>query len=220
VRIKTALTCGTDLKAFLRGHPMIPMPGAFGHEFSGVVEETGKGVKRFGVGDEIMSVHSAPCLACYYCRKRLFNLCENIMRTKVMGAFAECILLPEHIVQQNLFHKPACLSFEEAAFLEPLSCVVHSIEDIGITRGDRILVMGAGPIGLLHLMLAKLKGAEVMVTGLEEERLELARDLKADLAVAPGDLVSALQELPADGELIMSLNARARPRYGRIRSAT
>ena len=76
VKIKAALTCGTDLKAFKRGHPVIPMPGVFGHEFSGVVAETGKGIKKFREGDEIMSVHSAPCLECRYCRKNLFHLCE------------------------------------------------------------------------------------------------------------------------------------------------
>ncbi len=194
VKIKTALTCGTDLKAFLRGHPMIPMPGVFGHEFSGVIEEVGKGVARFRRGDEIMSVHSAPCLTCPYCRKGIFNLCENIMKTKVLGAFAEYILLPSHVVKQNLYHKPDNLSFEEAAFLEPLSCVVHSMESLDITRGDRVLIIGAGPIGLLHLLLAKLKGAEVIITGLEEERLKLAKDLSADMAVVPSGLVNALRE--------------------------
>lgn len=151
VKIKAALTCGTDLKAFLRGHPMIPMPGVFGHEFSGVIAKAGKGVRGFKEGDEIMAVHSAPCLKCRYCRKKLYNLCENIMDTKVLGAFAEYILLPPHIVKQNLFHKPANLSFEEAAFLEPLSCVVHGINGLNIKQGDKVLIIGTGPIGLLHL---------------------------------------------------------------------
>ena len=71
LRIKAALTCGTDLKAFIRGHPMIPMPGPFGHEFSGVVEEAGKGVRRFQKGDPVMSTHSAPCLKCGYCARGL-----------------------------------------------------------------------------------------------------------------------------------------------------
>lgn len=86
---------------------MIPVPGVFGHEFSGVIAEVGAGVRGFRAGDEVMSVHSAPCLKCPYCRKKLFNLCEHIMETKVLSAFAEYILLPPHIVKQNLFHKPA-----------------------------------------------------------------------------------------------------------------
>lgn len=173
---------------------MIPMPGLFGHEFSGVIAEAGEGVKGFRPGDEIMSVHSAPCLECSYCKKGIFNLCENIMTTKVLGAFAEYILLPAHVVKQNLFHKPVGLSFNEAAFLEPLSCVVHSMEDLSITEGDRILILGAGPIGLLHLLLAKLKGAAVIITALEQERLRLARSLEADMTVAPEELLNALQE--------------------------
>ena len=194
VKIETALTCGTDLKAYLRGHPMIPMPGVFGHEFSGVVAETGKGVRRFKEGHAVMAVHSAPCLRCPYCRKRLFNLCENVMSSKVLGAFAEYILLPTHIVNQNLFHKPDSLSFEEAAFLEPLSCVVHSMAGVPVGKGDRVLVIGAGPIGLLHLLLAKRKGAEVIVTGLEQDRLAVAKTLGADRTVAPGGLRDVLRE--------------------------
>jgi len=173
---------------------MIPMPGVFGHEFSGIIAETGKGVRGFKKGDKVMSVHSAPCLGCPYCRKKLFNLCENIMKTKVLGAFAEYILLPAHVVKQNLFHKPSDLSFEEAAFLEPLSCVVHSMGDLGVRRGDRILIIGAGPIGLLHLLMAKLKGAEVIITGLEKERLRLAKDLGADRTASPEGLVRALRK--------------------------
>lgn len=194
VKIRAALTCGTDLKAYLRGHPMIPMPGVFGHEFSGVVAQIGKGIRRFKEGDDVMSVHSAPCLKCRYCRKRLFNLCENIMNSKVLGAFAEYILLPAHIVKQNLFHKPDGLSHEEAAFLEPLSCVVHSMADLAIRKGDRVLIIGAGPIGLLHLLLAKLNGAEVIITGLEQERLNLARALGADRTVSPDDVAGTVRE--------------------------
>lgn len=194
VRIKAALTCGTDLKAFLRGHPVIPMPGLFGHEFSGVITETGKGVKGFKAGDEIMAVHSAPCLKCGYCRKGLHNLCEDIMQTKVLGAFAEYILLPPHIVKQNLFHKPEKMSFEEAAFLEPLACVVHGMEGLKVKRNTKALVLGAGPIGLLHQLLLQHKGAEVMVAGLEGRRLSLSKSLGAAYAVTPDKLGKAIDK--------------------------
>lgn len=194
VKVKAALTCGTDLKAFLRGHPMIPVPGPFGHEFSGVIAETGRGVKGFKAGDEIMAVHSAPCLKCGYCRKGLHNLCDSIMQTKVLGAFAEYILLPPHIVRQNLFHKPRKLSFEEAAFLEPLSCVVHGMEGLKVNRNTKALVLGAGPIGLLHLLLLQDKGAEVIITGLEGKRLSLAKSLGAAYAVAPDRLGNTINK--------------------------
>lgn len=185
VKIKAALTCGTDLKAFIRGHSLIPMPGPFGHEFSGVVVGKGKGVTRFKVGDSIMTAHSAPCLSCAYCKKNLHNLCENLMSSKILGAFADYILIPGHIVQQNVYRKPENVSFKEAAFLEPLACVVHGMQPLNISRKDTVFIMGAGPIGLLHLMLAKARGARVMITGLEEERLKLAAKLGADLVCPP-----------------------------------
>lgn len=194
VKVKAALTCGTDLKAYLRGHPLIPVPGVFGHEFSGVIAETGRGVKKFRAGDEIMSVHTAPCLKCRYCKKERFHLCENIMDSKVLGAFAEYLLVPAHIVEQNMFKKPSALRFEEAAFLEPLSCVVHGINELNIKKNDRILIIGAGPIGLLHLMMAKLKGARVIIAGFEEKRLFLAKELGAEAAVMPHEIADAVRE--------------------------
>jgi L-iditol 2-dehydrogenase len=192
VKVKVALTCGTDLKAFLRGHPMIPMPGVFGHEFSGIVEEVGRGVKVFKKGDEVMGVHTAPCTKCIFCKKGIYNLCENIMDTKVLGAFSEYILLPPHIVKQNLFHKPKNISFEESAFLEPLSCVVHSIEPLNIKKGDFALVIGAGPIGLLHLFLLKRKKAKVAVCDINEERLKIAKRFGADFVITTLPFTSPL----------------------------
>ncbi len=183
VRVKAALTCGTDLKAFMRGHPVIPMPGVFGHEFSGIVERTGTEVAKFAEGDEVMSVHSAPCLVCRYCRKEAFNLCEKIMETKALGAFAQYILLPAHIVKQNVFHKPESLTYEEAAFLEPLSCVVHGMKSAAIRKDATVLVIGAGPIGLLHLILLKQKGAQVAVMDINKRRLDIAASAGANLCM-------------------------------------
>lgn len=194
VRIKTALTCGTDLKAFQRGHPMIPMPGLFGHEFSGMIAKTGRGVKKFKEGDGVMGVHSAPCLKCVYCLKKLYNLCENIMSTKVLGAYAEYLLIPEHIVKRNFFKKPSNLTFQEAAFLEPLACVVHGMAGLKIRKNNTVLIIGTGPIGLLHLLLAKSKGARVMMAGRKKTRLDLAPGLGADAAVEAGGLEAAVKE--------------------------
>jgi L-iditol 2-dehydrogenase len=193
VKIRAALTCGTDLKAFRRGHPVIPMPGLFGHEFSGIVTEVGRGITRFKKGDAIMAVHSAPCLACRYCRKKLYNLCENIMHTKILGAFAEYILLPPHIVRQNVFHKPQNLSFEEAAFLEPLSCVVHGMESLHVKKNDHVLIIGSGPVGLLHLLLLKEQGVQVAVMDKHDRKLKVATKLGADSV-----LLSKIQNLSHD----------------------
>lgn len=195
IRVRAALTCGTDLKAYLRGHPMIPMPGPFGHEFSGIIAETGKGVRGFKEGDEVMAVHSAPCKRCPYCKRGLYNLCENIMNTKVLGAFSEYILLPSHIVKQNLYDKPRDLSFEEAAFLEPLACVLHGVRSLRRRNGDMGLIIGAGPIGLLHLMLLKKRGMRVIVTARKKEKLDIAKEMGADMAVEKVFLEEAIRDL-------------------------
>lgn len=193
VKVEAALTCGTDLKAFFRGHSLIPMPGPFGHEFSGTIADVGKKVKKFKPGDNIMSVHTAPCLKCPYCLKKAFNLCENLMTSKILGAYAEYILIPSHIVNQNLFHKPDNLSFEEAAILEPLSCVVHGLDKLNV-KDSKSLIIGTGPIGFLHLLCLKLKGSKVLITGLENERLQIAKNLGADIAIPPSDLDKAIDD--------------------------
>ncbi len=199
VRVKASLTCGTDLKAYLRGHGLIPMPGPFGHEFSGIVAAAGRKIrKKFREGDAVMAVHTAPCLSCAYCKKGLYNLCENIMATKVLGAFGQYVLLPGHIAAVNTFKKPEALSFEEAAFLEPLSCVVHGVERLGLKTGktkktktpkgkgaETALIFGAGPIGLLHLVLLKARGVRVAVCALEGPRLRLAKQLGAEAVFKP-----------------------------------
>jgi L-iditol 2-dehydrogenase len=179
VQIKTALTCGTDLKAFLRGHPQIPWGSPFGHEFAGVIAAAGEGVQGFAVGDEVMSVHSAPCGACYWCHKGQGNLCTSIMDTKILGAFAEYIKVPAHIVRQNMFKKPPHLSWAEAALLEPLACVVYGLEQVRLQPGDTGVVIGAGPIGLLHQLVLQARGVKVLMLGRREYRLNMARQLGA-----------------------------------------
>jgi L-iditol 2-dehydrogenase len=185
VKINTALTCGTDLKAYVRGHSLIPMPGPFGHEYSGTIYKAGKGVAQFKEGDDVMGVHSAPCLQCMYCRKRIYNLCETIMEQKALGAFAEYLVLPERVVRQNLFHKPSELRFDLASLLEPLSCVVHPYNKLNMDEIETALVIGAGPIGLMHLAYLKMKGIKVIVSDFLDQRLDLAADLGASSAVIP-----------------------------------
>ena len=116
------------------------------------------------------------------------------MSSKVLGAFSEYILIPRHVVSQNVFKKPESISFKEAAFLEPLACVVHSVESLNVAAGDTALIIGAGPIGLLHLMLLKHKGAKVMMTGLEEDRLKTAKKLGADVIFHPSETADLVRD--------------------------
>ena len=147
LEVKAATTCGTDLKAYLRGHPQIPMPGQFGHEYSGVVAAVGEGAP-FAIGDAVMGVHSAPCQTCFWCLRGQENLCESIMATKVLGSYAEFLPIPERIARVNVSPKPAGISFEKASLLEPLSCVAQGIENLKPTSEDRVLILGPGSIGL------------------------------------------------------------------------
>lgn len=180
VRVKAALTCGTDLKAYLRGHPLIPMPGPFGHEFSGIIEEVGAGVEGFKKGDEVMLVHTAPCQECEYCKRGLFNLCNVVTKDMILGAFSEYVLVNKRVVRLNMFQKPEFISFEESAFLEPLSCVVHGIKVLQSQENEKILLIGTGPVGLLFLQMLKLKGCQVVVYGRNLNKLKIAKKLGAD----------------------------------------
>jgi len=184
LKVEAALTCGTDLKAFRRGHPKMPMPTLFGHEFSGTVEEVGSDVDRFNVGDQVMSVHSAPCNNCFFCLREQQNLCESIMDTKVLGAYAEYIKLPRHVVEQNAFIKPVGLSFTEAAMLEPLACVIYGLEKFSVGGDDTVVVIGAGPIGLLQVAALKGYGAKkTILAGRHRIRLAVGLTLGADTVI-------------------------------------
>lgn len=177
VRVRAALTDGTDLKAYRRGHPRMPMPTRFGHEFSGDVSAVGAGVTEFKVGDPVMSVHTAPCGKCYWCVEGEEELCETIMSTMVLGAYADHLALPQRIVARNCFPKPENLSYRKAAFLEPLACVMHSLAFLAPMAGTTVLVFGVGGFGLLHAQVLRKEGVRVLLAGRRPERLALAREL-------------------------------------------
>ncbi len=181
VRVKCALSCGTDLKTFRRGHPMWTLPTAFGHEFSGVVAEVGEGVEKFRVGDGLMAAPTAPCGACFYCARGQENLCAQAMEKMVLGAYADYLLLPAHIVKRNAYRKPSQLPFEEAALLEPLACVIHAHEVAQPREFESVLIVGAGPFGLLHMLALRAGGVrEIAVAGRGADRLKWAGEMGAD----------------------------------------
>lgn len=176
VKIMAALTCGTDVKTFRRGHPVLikSVPSGFGHEFSGIVAKLGESVTNFKVGDRVVAANSAPCGECFFCKKGQYNLCENLQFLN--GAYAEYITVPARIVEKNMIKLPDDLSFEEAAFTEPLANVVHGAERTNIKVGQSVGIIGIGPIGLMFAKYAKLKGARVIVGGRNEIKLRLAKE--------------------------------------------
>lgn len=194
VRVRAALTDGTDLKTYRRGHPQMPMPTRFGHEFSGDVVAVGEGVTRFAEGDAVMCVHTAPCGACYWCAHEEEELCEHLMPTMLLGAYADRIAVPARVVERNCFRKPEHLSYVEAAFLEPLSCVVHSVERLG--ERESVAIVGDGAFGILHALVLRERGSRPTLVGRRRERLELARSYGFDpvdaRATDAGEAIRAL----------------------------
>jgi L-iditol 2-dehydrogenase len=192
VRIEAALTCGTDLKVFKRGYhaKMIVPPAAFGHELAGVIcEVQSPGPKARGwnwkVGDRVVAANSAPCGGCFHCREGQENLCEDLLFLN--GTYAESIVIPTRLVQKNLLRLKPETDFRDAALVEPLACVVQGAEDTKLRAGQNVLVIGAGPIGLMFVALAKNLDCHVTVAGRHAARLEAARRLGAEQVMDVGD---------------------------------
>jgi L-iditol 2-dehydrogenase len=217
VAIEVALTDGTDLKAFRRGHPVLlgPPPSRFGHEFCGIDTATGR---------RVVAANSAPCGSCPPCARGQQTLCENLFPL-LNGAYAEELLVPARIARINLHPVPAGLAPELAAMVEPLACCLHGIAVAGVADGDRVAILGAGPIGLMLSACAADAGAHPTIIGGRPERRALtplfgsvdAEPAGADIVieaagtpeawlhalelVRPGGIVLAFGGLPRDALL-------------------
>ena len=196
IQIEAALTCGTDLKVFKRGYhaKMIIPPALFGHEFAGVISELAPDVTGWRVGERVAVANSAPCGQCFYCRNRQENLCDDLLFLN--GAYAKSIVVPARIVQKNLLRLKPETDFCDAALVEPLACVVQGIEDTHLRPGQRVLVIGAGPIGLMFVALARHLGCRVTVAGRGKKRLETAQRLGAELVLNVGGQSRLVDALP------------------------
>ncbi len=183
VKVQVALTCGTDLKVYQRGYHarMIVPPALFGHELAGVIEEVGHGVRNFRKGQRVVSLNSAPCGQCFYCSKHQENLCEDLLFNN--GAYAEYIKIPRRIVETNMLSVPANVTYEEAAMVEPLACVLRGLHETDVEIGDTVVVMGGGPIGLMFVQVAKLTGCNVISVVKRDSQVDFARRLGADEVV-------------------------------------
>lgn len=195
VRVRAALTCGTDVKVFRRGYhaKMIQPPALFGHELAGDVVA---GSAEFPTGSRVVAANSAPCDHCFFCRHNQQNLCEDLLFNN--GAYAEFIRIPERIVRKNTYLIPPDLSYKDAALIEPLACVVRGIEESHLQPGDTIAIMGLGPIGLMFTRLAKWAyGARVIAMARRLEQVDRAITLGADEGVLLGEPNAVIRELKA-----------------------
>lgn len=179
VKVNVALTCGTDLKVFQRGYHarMIVPPALFGHELSGEIAEIGPGVRDFRRGMRVVALNSAPCGSCFYCLKHQENLCEDLLFNN--GAYAEYIKIPRRIVETNMLALPDDVTFESAAMTEPLACALRGLQETGADIGDTVTVIGAGPLGLMLIQVAKLNGCKVIAVVKRDEQVQAARHFGA-----------------------------------------
>ena len=189
LKVKACLICGTDIRIF-RGKKTkgVRTPNILGHEFSGVVEKVGEGVDEYKIGDGVSVAPVIPCLSCYNCKHDMENVClnRNAFGYEYDGAFAEYVKIPaKALLSGNVYHIPENVDFETIALAEPLACCINGQRNSQIKLGDIVVVIGAGPIGLMHLLLAKHSGARVIVSELNEQRRQTALDLGADLVVDP-----------------------------------
>lgn len=187
VKVRAALTCGTDLKTYRRGHPTIiqHIPSTFGHEFAGDVVEIGRNVTGFKTGDRVVGGNTAPCFHCYFCKKGEYSLCENL--EYLNGAYSEYVVIPKQILKYNYLHIPDGLDYREAALVEPLACAVHGIDNVDIKVGDTVAVIGVGPIGLMFVRLATLRGARVVAIDFSDYRLEQSKKFGAVWTINAAD---------------------------------
>ena len=166
LQVEVALTDGTDLKAYRRGHPVLlgPPPSPFGHEVCGIDVATGR---------RVVAANSAPCGTCPPCARGQETLCESLFPL-LNGAYAELLLVPERIARRNVLPVPAGLPSEVAAMTEPLACCLHGVDVAGIANGDTVAVVGAGPIGLMLCACVADAGGRPVVVGGRPERRALA----------------------------------------------
>jgi threonine dehydrogenase-like Zn-dependent dehydrogenase len=188
VQTKVSGICATDIKTLLgQGLPK-ELPTILGHEVVGEVAELGSGVDGYRVGDRVAVYPIAVCGDCYYCKRGRHNLCEHEfgLAHGINGGFAEYVRLPREIVNiGGVVKLPDSLPFEKAVLAEPLSCVYASLKTCRVAAGSVVVVLGAGPMGLMHLKMAKWAGARVISVDLLEKRLETARRMGADFCLNP-----------------------------------
>jgi L-iditol 2-dehydrogenase len=163
VRVKACGICATDAKTFLRGHPKI-LPGTvLGHEIAGVIEQV-DGTPGWKIGERVVVAPYVPCGECVDCLKGHPTLCHNLFEDSVEpGGFSELIKVPPRIVARGMFRISERISFEEATLAEPSACCYHALEALGLSRGESLLIVGDGTMGILQAEIARSLGAEPII---------------------------------------------------------
>src|SRR5918993_3338981 len=195
VRIRASGICGSDLMEWYR---IKKAPLVLGHEITGEVVEVGDSVKNFRVGDRVFSSHHVPCGECRYCHSGHQSVCEMLRTTHFdPGGFSEFVRVPKINVDLGTLLLPDEVSFDEGSFIEPLACVVRAQRFARLTAGQTVLVIGSGISGLLHIQLARARGAaRIIATDISEFRLDAATQFGADITInGAKDVPAQLREV-------------------------
>jgi L-iditol 2-dehydrogenase len=210
VQVKVCGVCHVDFELYVGNRSIQKAPVNIGHEAVGVVAAVGQNVETIKKGDRVAVDLLMRCGKCYFCRRGRGNLCIN-RKGPFLGAFSEYTKAPE----ENIFKIPPNVSFEEASFTEPLACCINGVEKMDVRKGEDVVIVGAGPMGLLSLQLAKRGGARVIMSDLLDERLKLAKEFGADDFVNPSkeDPVERIRQLTegqgAEGVMVAIGNIKA-----------
>jgi len=204
IRVRNCSTCGTDVKISRSGHPNMTPPQIMGHEIAGEITEIGEGVEGWVVGDRVQVIAAIPDGTCPECLAGHPAVCENqlSMGYQFPGGFADYLVVPNEVLRvDGLNLIPDSLSFAEASLAEPLACVLNGQELARVGEGDTVVIVGSGPIGCLHVRLARARGAaKVILIDLNAERLAAAADIvKPDVAIASEDTDPVAAVLAATG---------------------
>jgi L-iditol 2-dehydrogenase len=187
VKIDACAVCGSDQKTFNNGNPRMKPPITMGHEFTGLVETVGASVKGFRMGERVVMATSISCGECVYCKRGWNNLCVNLnpMGFSYPGGMAEYVVIPEIALRNgHVITVPPEVPAEQAALAEPFSCAVNAAENCAISKGDAVVVVGAGPLGIMNLYVAGRYGAAKLILAQREgKRLEQARAFPCDRLV-------------------------------------
>lgn len=188
IKVHACATCGTDAKIFNHGHQRLQPPQIIGHEIAGEIVQIGDGVTGHKIGDRVQVIAAIPCGDCWACKAGKMQICINqlSMGYQFAGGFAEYMIIPNEVIRVNGVNPiPSGLSYEEASAAEPLACALNAQELINVGPGDVVLVMGAGPIGCMHVRLARALGAvHVTLADINSHRLKLSAD-----AVKPDSVI-------------------------------
>ena len=202
VRVRACGICGTDIKKIKHG--FLPPPQIFGHEIAGTVEAVGDGVQEWRPGDRVIAFHHIPCGDCFYCEKKLYSQCPTYKKVGVTsgfrpsgGGFAEYVRVMDWIAERGMVRIPPDVTFEEAAFVEPVNTCLKAIYKARVEPHETALVIGQGPIGMLLMLLARIHaGARVMTTDPMPARRRKSIELGAEESFDPltGDLMASIRE--------------------------